>query len=991
MICCNGEERKTKLRASITIVIGVCWLLFTASVALASETGFKIKVPRKDPFPLMPIAKIKVIVTVASESQVTFKVTDPQNVASNFGPFVSGTPAGSHIFPLPPGAVASDLVTVVPLSLNALGVAPPAGDPARKKYVILLNLNSDFDPGSSCVTKMLADEEWRIEVLPGSPEITSVCAQSLDQNVPGNICSGTNIRTVPLSESIATVTKLNGMALDASALGCRPGVDAVLVLDRSGSMASAVLGGSAIPKIDALHTAVTSFINVWNILRTNEVANTPGGPALTTSPADNIGVVYFDSEAKWLSELNAPVVPGVSSTINGLKPYDPANADVVANVPLVGANSATSIGGGLLKAATAFTGRPPDNRKVILLMTDGWQNTDPMAQVAGSNVQTTGTGGTGNLPNQPPLQIYTLAVGTDAAVNPVILQQIAGASGGFYMNSQTDASVLPTFFLELLQNFVKFSTVETLRMASNKASASVPYVQTIPVTTTTQSITFHVDFDAHLGPLTLSVQPPGGAPAMVQTSATGALILNRTLPLPGTGNSGGDWTIRITSREGTVPFNLIVLGDDVGLNSDLISIAADYSTTDKIKVEARINELEKPILGIGSHPKETIVVKLVGPGTSLGDLLSSDNVGATPPASPDRISPVQAKLDNILKGNPNALGIKDLSEFTLVDNGTNGDAKAGDGVYTALIPPQIEGQYNLLFGVEGQTQGLGRFSRMQLKTINVRAIPSSTASLATAKLADSNVLQVTFTPMTSGGHHVGPGWANYIWFTSPRTKPVKPIDNLNGTYSASIPFSGPPPRVRIHFIRDAVLLTDDITADKLPVPLNDGNVVISKVDLSGITPFGGASGGSSAGFFSLGLRGGVAIPHGPFSSFYDPSGAFTADLEYHATDQFSVAGIFGYRRFRSAFGFSGLDLYQFSGGPKVYLTSGNTRPFVNGGVGAFKFGAGSTKPGIYAGGGFQFRVRPKIWLEAEYDYHSVFTSGSNFKFSTVQGGVRFRF
>lgn len=154
------------------------------------------------------------------------------------------------------------------------------------------------------------------------------------------------------------------------------------------------------------------------------------------------------------------------------------------------------------------------------------------------------------------------------------------------------------------------------------------------------------------------------------------------------------------------------------------------------------------------------------------------------------------------------------------------------------------------------------------------------------------------------------------------------------------------------------------------------------------TSGGGGTGGS--GFFSIGGRAGVAIPHGTFNNFFDTSIAATVDLEYHATNQFSVAGLLGYRRFSGPFS-SHLNLYQVSAGPKFYFTTGSTRPFVNGGVGAFVFESSTTKFGIHTGGGLQFRVWPKVWFEAEYNFHNVFTSGSNFRYSTVQGGARFRF
>lgn len=150
-------------------------------------------------------------------------------------------------------------------------------------------------------------------------------------------------------------------------------------------------------------------------------------------------------------------------------------------------------------------------------------------------------------------------------------------------------------------------------------------------------------------------------------------------------------------------------------------------------------------------------------------------------------------------------------------------------------------------------------------------------------------------------------------------------------------------------------------------------------------------GPGSTPFFSLGLRGGIAIPHGSFDTFFNPGPAATVDLEYHFTNQFSFVGLFGYRRFAGQGPVPGLNTFQFAAGPKVYLATGATRPFLNGGVGAFHFGTGTTRAGTYAGGGMQFRIRPRFWLEAEYNFHSVFTSGSNTNFSTLQGGVRFRF
>src|SRR5262249_10913026 len=163
-------------------------------------------------------------------------------------------------------------------------------------------------------------------------------------------------------------------------------------------------------------------------------------------------MVYFDNNIFALHDL----VPASSTTDTLLHPFDSVKTDFTTNDKSVTPGGSTSIGGGLVRAANSFSVAPAvgdGNRNVILLMSDGMQNTNPMAQVSGSQVQTTPP--VTNLPNQPPLQIYSVTVGTGLAVDPTINQNLATAANGFYVNTETDAGKLPTFFLELLQNFIK--------------------------------------------------------------------------------------------------------------------------------------------------------------------------------------------------------------------------------------------------------------------------------------------------------------------------------------------------------------------------------------------------------------------------------------------------------------------------------------------------------------------------------------------------------
>lgn len=143
------------------------------------------------------------------------------------------------------------------------------------------------------------------------------------------------------------------------------------------------------------------------------------------------------------------------------------------------------------------------------------------------------------------------------------------------------------------------------------------------------------------------------------------------------------------------------------------------------------------------------------------------------------------------------------------------------------------------------------------------------------------------------------------------------------------------------------------------------------------------------------LHAGANFPHGSFDNLYDPGFSFNVDLEYRLTKYFSLEGLYGFHRFRGTrFGsvkVADLNLHQFSLDGKAYLTNTTVRPFVNFGGGAYKFDPGSTHGGVNAGGGLQFNVTPTFAVEGAYNFHSVFTFGNATKFSTLQGGVRFRF
>lgn len=172
--------------------------------------------------------------------------------------------------------------------------------------------------------------------------------------------------------------------------------------------------------------------------------------------------------------------------------------------------------------------------------------------------------------------------------------------------------------------------------------------------------------------------------------------------------------------------------------------------------------------------------------------------------------------------------------------------------------------------------------------------------------------------------------------------------------------------------------------------INDRDVTNNNCTCPAAPP--GTPGGGRPKIALLGALG-ANFPHGDLSDIYDPGFSASLGLEVSAANAFSVVGQFGYHRLRLGRIFSGgdHDLYQLSLNGKAYLASGAVRPFVNFGGGLYHFDPGDTRGGLNVGSGLQFNLTQRFALEGVYNFHSVFTPGSNANFSTLQLGVRFGF
>jgi von Willebrand factor type A domain-containing protein len=970
--------------------LGFLLLAFAAAPdAARAADNFTLTVPNRGPTipgnnATAPLTRIKLVLNIRRTAP---GMGSPTIVITRAGITHNFTAVGQeHEFEVATGPLNNGTDLVVYSSPDVPNVPGNVFNATLTRHRFDLNLLSDFNLTTGA-SVMNANEDWTVAVTPAADfEIDAACALNF---------FNPDLTTDRLAD-LGNVASINSpppnVALARACEFIRPGIDVVMVLDKSGSMAGTTMNPDPMlngPKINALHKAVKDMVAVWNGLRTLETDATyrPGGP-----PTDNVGVVLFESDAaQW------PVLP---SLLNNFATASASFTD--ANVDAISPGSATSIGDGLIIADAALTPADPTRRKVVLLMTDGYQNTDKLVDASGTDVKTF-TPGSGvapaSLPNQANYDIYTVSVGTASAVEPVIIQQIAQKTGGFMINTETQSALLRPFFLEMLQNFLKFNTFETTRLISSQVTASAPFTTRIPVTSTTESLSINLLTEPQHGRMRLTATPPGGGPAIVEVGS-GRISINRRLPLQPPYNPSQPWTVTVEllTGQGTAPFDMTVIGDDHGISTDQFIAPGNYAPGEPIRLQTRVHAFGRPVRGIGSRTGERVVAELVRPGVGVGDMLSDSNAPSTAPQSGDQGSAAQSKLDNTLAEDPSRLRRVSDPTITLRDDGSaaSGDAVANDGIYSALYTPQIPGHYNFLFGLEGSTRETGAFSRQQLKTVYVRPLPTGSNTQVSTSVTgggDRGTLSINMTPRTRFNNRLGPGFANYFWFKAPGRPAFRATDNLNGTYTAQLNFSGAiPPDVEIHFIDRAVMISDETTLEDIGVTLDDSTVLVKHVPVL-----------EGPGFkrWGFSLHGGVSVPHSSnINGTHGPGPNFGADLEYRFNRTFSGELIYTYNRFRGdtvnfGFGpitFAPINLHVLSLNGKVYGNSAPVRPFFNFGGGVYVFSPGvSTHGGMNVGGGLQFDVTPNFAVDSMYNFHNVFVSGSNVQYSTAQGGVRFRF
>jgi hypothetical protein len=706
----------------------------------------------------LPVARFKVVLWGGYAAGVNVQVASGASTGS------AALPSGTDLSPIVVGSdvgkvfrVGTELVLDLQLSslLNGGNLcAPAAGVPASKQYVITVT-------GGGVVA------QYGLAGYSATSEVACTCA----------------------NRRKATGVTWQAGSTPAGAERRIP-FNVTTVLDESGSMLSPPQGVPGPSKWVLTAQALGEFVDAFS------------GEA--DSP-DRLGVVFFDHRVNPFLNAGSPWFPKAS--------FGTVDAEVsAASHPRAGA---TSVGGGLksaLEASVCVKATDPIADPMILLMSDGMQNTTPLVNDGTGADLTYKTlsyakecpgGVLGAATEQrlaygcvPVLTVYVdLPAATPAAsLMQAIADQTAGLSAA---RAQLTTSPSAAFGASLV-SMLKGSTLSLLAKKTGTVGAS---------SMTGEAISFDVDGTAKRVILVLGWQPSEGFEnaliiANAENEEGGEGINNKLsarapakrrlkLKLPAKANltkavrgepslrqtryyqvlaadlpaSTTATTLKILAKRShdpdgagkPIPYHLFAYAVESRFEFVPQFTPGRHGTGKPLVLNLDLGLNHAPVSGAGS----SIQVSVDGPTGAIGTLLHNLKDPGGQPAPGEKESPADKKLNNLNK-NP------DVVEQTLPKS--TGEALSfkdlGRGRYQVeLNKTTVPGAY--VFHVAVDVDGpAGRIQRIEDVETQVEVLPNAT-EVAVTKVADGRY-DILVVPLDQAKNYLGPGFESQVQLKLPK-------------------------------------------------------------------------------------------------------------------------------------------------------------------------------------------------------------------------------
>jgi len=559
------------------------------------------------------------------------------------------------------------------------------------------------------------------------------------------------------SRRIKTNTAFFTGAPPGTNLGRFP-MDVILVLDKSGSMASATPGDPmSISKWEALKWAAGQFIATWEVEGSG--LGTAGGTGLVN---DRVGLVMFSTTPEI-------VFIGASTMVGrGIAPSGPGHAwqPVIDKLPTFSPGGATALGGGLKAAILA---KAPDRDLTVVMMTDGIQNVVPLVNdgsgsLTGFKVLDFGSGEEAIKDKCVP--VLTLAMGTAAATQAELLDKVAQQTSGTVR--LTVASSTDLAFLSTLVESLKGSTLNKVAQRTGVLPASVIGIRE-PTAATSPTFGVAVDLDgtvknaiavlswivppnSQIAPPTLRFTNPAGTvvPSVATVNGQGFTVQRVDLPSSG---AAGSWKVDVLNSFHTspLPYHVSVYANERNLDFNLRFQEANHGTGEPLTLVAQVSLDGKPMTGLTGLK---IVREL--PAGAMGTILHDRKGTGSSDGGTDPQSAYDAKLDSALR-DPDVLG-----KAGTIPGDSVTMTEVGGGKYSFLESnTSVPGTYRFHVSLDA-TAPTGSIHRLETieAIVDVVPTPQVTSGVGTTVAVNdlgggSYSFQVI--PRDKFGNYAGPG------------------------------------------------------------------------------------------------------------------------------------------------------------------------------------------------------------------------------------------
>ena len=743
----------------------------------------------------------------------------------------------------------------------------------------------------------------------------------------------------------------------------------VLLFDTSGSMSWRHDGTSPAPpaeqRISLAKEAAYPFMELLNDFSNKRI---------------NFGIATFPPHP-WSYSVgcNGQVITPMTLLTNTSK-----NTAVTTTIPGLVAEGNTPLLAGMSTAIGMFG---LEANGAIVLLSDGYHNCPSLVNVTDPEVVNLLT-----QLNTEGIKVYTIGFGQPTNIDHPLLEALATGTGGVFYDVTTPAfnpatwnpaTDLQATYKSILVDALGLETA-TDPMGVIKAEEKV--VHKVKISEHDRKVSFFLSWATpQYDRLGFTIRSSDGRKVGIARGVsfhkgkTYKIITVDTSFLRKPGKVGPTpWTIEIDSGKLDIgereyyQYSVIL---DTTLKMKAALDKETYGTGDRITLTAKITERGQPVTGL-----KDVVVKIARPEEGIGNWFAVNKVTA------EQLKRIPGKRDNenLSPLHRKALYLIDIKKVAfpevmgptttnLYDDGTHGDLKANDGIYTnRFTDTRKEGTYSFHFYASGKTSWGNLFERDELieKYVTVNVAPKYVLVEViplTLPEKDLRRFKIVITPRDALGNYLGPRYSGMIKLTTSQGRFTKRLtDNLDGTYSQIL---------------------------ELPKAVNLRDVKI-KVYVKGKSLSFNLAEKLRKRAYSVSFHFGKTVPQGAYNNNFDSDYSIGFDFDYHLTSQLSVVGLVGYNRFEAGVTF--LDTvhwhwWNLSANLKYEFTTNPKRLYVNGGGGIYIPEAGSKRFGFNLGFGVDYSLKPDWILELGLDYHHIFTSGSDLYFLVPHAGLIYRF